>query len=84
MSFDRQSNQIGFTPFVSHKRVRAAVVKVIYSPSCVGIEPHGMSVAYDPQGRPTPQVGWHVIAYEDGYISFCPPKAFEDGYTPDD
>lgn len=81
MSFDKQANQIGFDPYVSHKHVRAARVKVIYSPTCVGIEPHGLSVSYDPQGRPTPQVGWWVIAYADGYISFSPPAAFEDGYT---
>lgn len=59
MSFDRQSNQIGFDPYVSHKHVRAARVKVIYGPTC----------------------GWWCIAYADGYISFCPPEAFSDGYT---
>ena len=28
-----------------------------------------------------PQVGGYYVAYEDGYKSWSPAKAFEDGYT---
>jgi len=28
-----------------------------------------------------PEVGWYYVVYEDGYRSFSPAKAFEDGYT---
>ena len=28
-----------------------------------------------------PQVGGYYVVYEDGYKSFSPAKAFEDGYT---
>ena len=31
--------------------------------------------------RPKPGVGWYYVVYEDGYTSFSPAEAFEDGYT---
>lgn len=31
--------------------------------------------------RHLPVVGGYVVRYEDGYTSFSPAKAFEDGYT---
>lgn len=33
------------------------------------------------RGKPTPERGWYLVQYEDGYISFSPGKAFEDGNT---
>lgn len=33
------------------------------------------------RGKPTPQAGWYMVQYEDGYISFSPEKVFEQGYT---
>jgi hypothetical protein len=33
------------------------------------------------RGKPTPEAGWYYVVYEDGYKSFSPAKAFEDGYT---
>lgn len=32
-------------------------------------------------GKPTPDAGWYYVVYEDGYKSFSPAKAFEDGYS---
>ena len=32
--------------------------------------------------RHNPQVGGYYVVYEDGYASWSPAKAFEDGYTP--
>lgn len=29
-----------------------------------------------------PAVGWFVVIYKDGYISFSPGDAFIDGYAP--
>lgn len=29
-----------------------------------------------------PEVGGYYVVYEDGYKSFSPAKAFEDGYSP--
>jgi len=79
-NYDPQAQHTAFADFTSHRRVRAAKIKVIYSDACVGIE-GGYSVAFDPAGKPTPQAGWYVIAYDDGYLSFCPPEQFEKGYT---
>lgn len=31
--------------------------------------------------KPTPQVGGYYVVYEDGYESFSPAKAFEEGYA---
>lgn len=31
--------------------------------------------------RPKPTIGWYMVEYEDGYISFSPANSFEDGYT---
>lgn len=33
------------------------------------------------RGKPTPQAGWYLVSYPDGYFSFSPEKSFEDGYT---
>jgi hypothetical protein len=34
------------------------------------------------RGKPTPDVGWYYVVYDgDGYKSFSPAKAFEEGYT---
>lgn len=29
-----------------------------------------------------PEPGWWLVLYDDGYISFSPAKAFEEGYSP--
>lgn len=31
------------------------------------------------RGKPTPEAGWYMVQYEDGYTSFSPAKAFEEG-----
>ena len=33
------------------------------------------------KGRPDPQDGWYMVVYGDGYTSFSPAVAFEEGYT---
>ena len=33
------------------------------------------------RGKPTPEAGWYMVRYEDGYTSFSPEKAFEEGYS---
>jgi len=32
-------------------------------------------------GKPTPEAGWYYVQYPDGYESFSPAAAFEEGYT---
>lgn len=34
--------------------------------------------------RHKPQPGGYYVVYEDGYTSYSPAKAFEDGYSPED
>ena len=67
--------------FQSHKKVRAKKITTIYSESCVGTWPDGRSFTYTPGGKPTPSVGWYVVCYDDGHVSFSPPEAFEGGYS---
>lgn len=33
------------------------------------------------RGKPTPEFGWYMVMYEDGYISFSPADVFEQGHT---
>lgn len=33
------------------------------------------------RGKPTPEAGWYWVTYPDGYTSFSPAAAFEEGYT---
>lgn len=47
-------------------------VEAPYSPVCVG---------HDFITRHMPTVGGYYVVYDDGYASFSPAKAFEDGYT---
>lgn len=34
------------------------------------------------RGKPTPEAGWYYVQYPDGYESFSPAQAFEEGYKP--
>lgn len=43
-----------------------------------------LSVPDDTFKRGRPAVGDYIVIYEDGYISWSPAKAFEDGYTRQD
>lgn len=38
-------------------------------------------VEYDYLRKHNPQVGGYFVVYKDGYKSYSPAKAFEDGYT---
>lgn len=80
MSFNSRAEVYGFPTYQSHKIVKAARITQVYSESCVHTDPGG-SFTFDPSGKPTPQVGWYVVCYEDGYVSFSPPEAFEKGNT---
>lgn len=37
--------------------------------------------ATEMMNKPEPKPGMYMVQYEDGYISFSPGKAFEEGYT---
>lgn len=72
--------------YVCHKEVRALKIK------CIREIPNSVDILITPEDwrypeltasthqRPKPEVGWYFIQYADGYTSFSPAKAFEDGY----
>lgn len=33
------------------------------------------------RSKPKPEAGWYYVQYPDGYESFSPAAAFEEGYT---
>lgn len=71
--------------YVCHKEVRALKIGVIENTSNgLMITPEDsrfVPFEADTVNRPIPEVGWYVVLYDNGYTSFSPAKAFEDGYT---
>lgn len=82
------------TPFLkniplyqSHKTVGALqILSVLPNPR--GIELHFYDTSFVPVQMPTewdekhsPFSGGYLVSYEDGYLSFSPPQAFESGYA---
>lgn len=45
-----------------------------------GFEPFEVDASYI--GKHNPQPGGYFVAYDDGYTSYSPSKAFEEGYSP--
>ena len=75
-----------------HKRVNAAKIECIQLRSATGDPADGADLIFsDPPGsvfvdaaflaKHTPQEGGYFVAYDDGYGSFSPYQAFEEGYT---
>lgn len=69
----------------SHKVVEAAPIEFLTEGMVhvkVGETIHGVAVPEDFYGRGTPQLGDYIVRYQpDGYLSWSPREAFEDGYT---
>lgn len=75
-----------------HKQVRAA--KIMAIDRGAGLTPSGAMLVFDdPNYAPievsaeymtkhNPQVDGYFVVYKDGYQSFSPAAAFEEGYTP--
>ena len=51
----------------------------VITPADEGYAPFGVDVAY--MQKHNPQVGGYYVVYKDGYKSFSPAQAFEEGYT---
>lgn len=75
-----------------HKEVRALKIKAIklnvpdkvstgaqITPEESGYAPFQVDAAYVDKHKPA--VGGYYVVYDDGYKSFSPAKAFEEGYT---
>ena len=47
-----------------------------------GYVPFNVPAEFVPRHREgAPQIGWYYVVYKDGYQSFSPAEAFEEGYT---
>ena len=79
-----------------HKEVAALKIKAVYPPARSGDPQTESSPGYlefEDDGyarryltdlyfeKHKPQAGGYFVVYEDGYESWSPAKAFEDGYT---
>ena len=76
--------------YVCHKKVNALKIKRIYlghdGRSYIQPEENGYAdIQVDSQFmlKHNPVAGGYFVVYEDGYRSFSPAKAFEEGYTLD-
>lgn len=80
--------------YQSHKKVWALKIKEVQDPTQPGSESDGSRIivpeeeGYAPFRvdrdyvfKHRPEAGGYFVQYEDGYKSFSPAKAFEDGYT---
>lgn len=80
--------------YVSHKQVWALKIAELRDPTQPGNETDGSMViipadeGYAPfrvdhayVRKHQPQVGGYYVVYKDGYKSFSPAAAFEEGYT---
>lgn len=86
---ERAEARRDYPDYISHKEVSAAKISGI-EPS---ENPHSDLVLHlegfedvtfkrdDLHGKPSPEVGWYLIVYTDGYTSFSPADKFEEGYT---
>ena len=74
--------------YESHKRVWALKIKKVHP------DEWGVGLVFEDQqfavraftneqlkNKPAPEAGMYMVLYQDGYISFSPGKAFEEGYT---
>ena len=68
-----------------HKKVRALKIMAVNHPlkRIVPNEPgfKSFTVSQEYLDRHRPQAGGYFVQYEDGYVSYSPAKAFEEGYT---
>ncbi len=79
--------------YICHKEVRALKIARVEdrgtdttSDENEIVEVFFEDIAFPPRkfnlrSKPKPDAGWYLIRYEDGYESFSPAKAFEEGYT---
>lgn len=77
-----------------HKEVHALKIESVKDPTEPGDETDGsrilifsekpfapIRVNHEYVRKHKPEAGGYYVVYEDGYTSFSPAKAFEDGYT---
>lgn len=73
--------------YKAHKVVHALQIRAISVVDCAyylsfveeGYEP--IKVKWDWYSKHDPREGGYYVVYKDGYVSWSPQKAFEEGYT---
>jgi hypothetical protein len=61
------------------EREHGPKLKTLITPEDAGYGPFQVEPSF--MEKHQPQVGGYYVIYEDGYVSFSPAAAFEDGYT---
>lgn len=69
--------------YQSHKVVRAVQIKSVQwdQHRIVPKDAKAFKVTDEWLYIHAPEAGGYILAYEDGYMSYSPASAFEDGYT---
>jgi len=73
-----QSHKVVYALKIARIRVDENVGTWI-TPAEAGFAEFGVPLSY--VTKHSPKVGGYYVVYEDGYKSYSPAKAFEDGYT---
>jgi hypothetical protein len=79
---------MNYPKYLSHKEVSAAKIAAVDHGADGSITVHlegGFDSVvishHDRKHKPAPEKGWYLVQYSDGYISFSPAAAFEEGYA---
>ena len=69
--------------YQSHKKVWALKIAKLDGLTIYPADGRYAAISIEPEmlARYTPVAGDYYVVYDDGYKSFSPAKAFEDGYT---
>ncbi len=92
---DGTRSKAGLPSYRSHKVVQAMKIAGVLrlEEQAIGSDKKTVSYLLTAEGLPSmsvsqtwhdqhsPEVGGYYVCYEDGYISYSPAKAFEEGYT---
>jgi hypothetical protein len=77
------STAVEMPRYKCHKEVHALKIRAVSGltivPEDSGYAPFEVPPAYLDKHKP--EAGGYYVVYDDGYKSFSPAKAFEDGYT---
>lgn len=79
-SYTAQKEKMG--EYQSHKNVLAAKIVGMSddkSHICTDDGTNWTNIAG--ANKPDPEIGWYVLLYRDGYVSFSPAPQFEAGYS---
>lgn len=88
---DETGTTIEMPLYNCHKQVRALKIEEICPPLTEGLQGARLAivdagfapvtVSDEYMKKHSPQAGGYYVVYEDGYQSYSPAKAFEEGYT---